>query len=79
MVLISYIITNVFWYLDVVLDGKQSFSFFREESHILLCNGYIINQKNTTLPLALEAANTLQRISRQCFGRAIPALIVGKQ
>lgn len=59
MVLISYVITNVFWYLDIVLDEKQSFSSLREESHILLYNRYIISQKNMTLPLALEAANTL--------------------
>lgn len=30
MVLISYVITNIFLYLDWVLDGKQSFSFLRE-------------------------------------------------
>lgn len=59
MVFISYVITNVFWYLDIVLDEKQSFSFLRKESHILLYNRYIISQKNMTLPLALEAANTL--------------------
>lgn len=59
MALISYVITNVFWYLDIVLDGKQSFSFLREESHILLYNRYVISQKKMTLPLVIEAANAL--------------------